>query len=81
MIGEDDTARLADFGIISVVMNLTDQWNTSKIRNSNRVGYMAPELLDLLFYRLDGNLTKEIDIYSLAMTAYEARSFCTARDH
>ena len=82
MIGEDYTARLADFGIMGFMIDPTDELATLKLSDSNRVGYMAPELLNPLQFKLrNSNPTKESDVYSLAMTAYGARSFRTARNH
>ena len=78
LIGEDDTACLADFGIIGVMMDPTDQVVTLKLHNFNGVRYMAPELLNPSGFSLP---TNESDVYSLAVTAYEARSFRTARDY
>jgi serine/threonine protein kinase len=43
---------------------------------------MAPELLDPpQFNLLNSNPTRESDIYSLAVTAYEVRSSHTAHGH
>ena len=82
MIGEDDTARLADFGIIGVMTDPTDELAACNLPNSNRVSYMAPELFDPSGFNLrSSNPTNKSDVYSLAMTAYEARSFRTACDH
>ena len=79
MIGEDDTAHLADFGIIG---DPSDEVAASKLNGSKLVGYMAPELLNPPQFNLQSsNPTNESDVYSLAMTAYEARSFRTACDH
>ena len=54
MIDESGTARLAEFGIRGVMMDPTDESVTLKLRGSNRVSYMAPELLIR-----NGNPTKE----------------------
>ena len=82
MIDEGDTARLGDFGLLGVMTDSTDEFDALKLYDSNRVGYMAPELfIPRQFNLQNSNPTNESDVYSLAMTAYEARSLRTARDH
>ena len=82
MIGEDDTARLADFGIIGVILDPADESATLKLYNSNRVRYMAPELLSPPQFRLpNSNPTKESDVYSFAMTTYQACSSLIVHNH
>ena len=83
MIDEGDTARLADFGVLGIMTDSTDGCVDSlTLLLSDRVGYIAPELLNPRQFNLqNSNPTKESDVYSLAMTAYEARPFRTARDN
>ena len=46
------------------------------------VRYMAPELLDHIQFHLpSSNPSKESDIYSLAMTTFEVRSFHASHDY
>ena len=72
MIDEKGVARLGDFGITGVITDPTvfePGYTTSK---PGVVRYMAPELLNpAQFHLQNSNPTKESDVYSLAMTAYE----------
>ena len=82
MIGEDDTARLADFGIIGVMIDPIDESAASELYSSDRVRYTAPELLSPSQFHLpNSNPTKESDVYSFAMTAYQACSSLIVHDH
>ena len=70
-----------DFGITGVITDPTvvepGSTTTSK---PGVVRYMAPELLNpSQFKLLNSNPTRESDIYSFAVTAYEVRSSRTVR--
>ena len=83
MIDKDGTARLRDFGIRGVITDPTvvkpGSTTTSK---PGVVRYMAPELLNPSQFNLqNSNPTKESDVYSLAMTAYEVASPYTLHGH
>ena len=83
MITDDGTAGLRDSGIIGCVTDPTvvesDPMETCWPYPAR---YMAPELLDPpLFSLLNSNPSKESDVYSFAMTAYEVRSFHTVHGH
>ncbi|KAF9647766.1 kinase-like protein, partial [Thelephora ganbajun] len=73
LISEGGIARLGDFGITGVITDPTvvepGSTTTSK---PGIVRYMAPELLNPpQFHLSNSNPSKESDVYSLAMTAYE----------
>ena len=73
MINEDGDARLGDFGVTGIITDPTvverDSMTTSKPGDTR---YMAPELLDPhQFGFKQSNPSKESDVFSFAMTAYE----------
>ncbi|KAF9645572.1 kinase-like protein [Thelephora ganbajun] len=73
LITEDGIARVGDFGITGVITDPTvvDPGSTTRSK-PGAVRYMAPELLNPLQFNFsDSNPSKESDIYSLTMTAYE----------
>ena len=75
MITEDGVARLADFGISSLATNPSIDNSGSMSVHNRKVCYMAPEQLEpSTFNRESANATKESDVHSFAMTAYEVRS-------
>jgi len=86
LITKDGAARLGDFGITGVITDPTvvepGSTTTSK---PGVVRYMAPELLNPTQFELqNSNPSKESDVYSLVMTAYETLTeilpFGNARD-
>lgn len=83
LITEEGDARLGDFGITSVITDPTlvepDSTTTFK---PGVVRYMAPELLNPSGFSLvNSNPSKESDVHSLAMTAYEVGSSHTIHCH
>ena len=83
LITEEGNARLGDFGITGVITDPTvvepGSTTTSK---PGVVRYMAPELLNPSQFGLtNSNPSKESDVYSLAMTAYEVSSPRPALGH
>ena len=82
MIGEDDTARLADFGFRCFIADPSIEVpDTETFYLPKGVCYMAPELLNPSQFHLpNSSPVKESDVYSFAMTAYEVCSFRTVRD-
>ena len=73
LITEEGNACLGDFGITGIITDPTivkpDSISTSKWGVTR---YMAPELLDPgLFGFKHSNPSKESDVYSFAMTAYQ----------
>ena len=77
LITEEGHARLGDFGIIRIITDPTlveRDSVTSSTPGASR--YMAPELLDPHQFRFKHtNPSKESDVHSFAMTAYEV--FCS----
>lgn len=80
MIDDGGAACIADFGIASIITDSTivDPDNTTT-PEPGVVRYMAPELLNPSQFHLQTSLpTKESDVYSLAVTAYEVGSVYAA---
>ena len=86
LIDQDGHARLADFGLLTIISDHT-YFNTS---SSNTTGgttrWMSPELLDPEQFGLDHNRpTKELDCYALGMVIYEVLTgqppFASLKDH
>lgn len=76
LITEGGTARIGDFGITGIITDPTvvEPRCTTGSRSPGLVRYMAPELLNPSQFNLaNGNPSKESDIYSFAMTAFEVR--------
>lgn len=80
LITQEGVARLGDFGMMGIVTDPTAVEPTSTtVPKPGVVRYMAPEILNPRQFGLDnGKPSKESDVYSLAMTAYEVRSPQTA---
>ena len=76
LITDGGVACLGDFGITGVITDPTVMESGSITTfEPDVVRYMAPELLNpSQFYLANSNPSKESDIYSLAMTTYEASS-------
>ena len=77
MITDDGIARLGDFGITGIVTDPTVvEPGSTTTTKPGVVRYMAPELLNPSQFGLaNSNPSKESDVYSLAMTAYEVCPF------
>ena len=72
MIDKNGVARLGDFGITGVITDPTVVELGDGTMSMPGARYMAPELLNpTQFHLQNSNPTKESDVYSLAMTAYE----------
>ena len=87
MITEEGNACIGDFGIAAIITDPAivelDSMTTSK---PGAVRYMAPELLAPFQFNLaDRGPSKESDVYSFAMTAYEVffpcLAVCVANEH
>ena len=85
MIDDDGVAHLGDFRITDIGMTHFNPGNGTVVGviKKGNVRYLAPELLfDLLKGGgLKKKFTKESDIYSFGMTAYEVRSSRIVHGH
>ena len=59
-------ARIADFGLATVVQNL-DSMRTASSQHGHTVRWAAPEVL------CEGTYSKEADVFSFAMVMIEVR--------
>ena len=75
LITEEGVACLADFGISGIITDPSIIPPSSTPPSTRGlVRYMAPEQMDpTRFGRTNSNPSKESDVHSLAMTAYEVR--------
>ena len=74
MITGDGVACLADFGISEIITNYTVEGPGSMVASKRGLRYMAPEQIrPSMINRTNGNASKESDVHSFAMTAYEVR--------
>ena len=72
MIDQDGHARLADFGLLTIVSDPTIFTASSSVVTSGTTRWMSPELLHPDQYGLkDSRPTKESDCYALGMVIYE----------
>ena len=68
LINKDGLARLADFGLLTVVSDPTNYTTPGSTAACGTVRWMSPELLDPdQFESSDGRPTKESDCYALGM--------------
>ena len=75
LITEEGNARLGDFGIIGIITDPTVmELGGTTTSKPGVCRYMAPELLNpSQFHLSNSNPSKESDIYSFAITAFEVR--------
>ena len=72
LIDEGGNARLADFGLLTIVSDSTLAATTSLSESSGTLRWMSPELLDpARFGAKNGRPTKESDCYALGMVILE----------
>ena len=72
LIDKDDRARLADFGLLTIVSDSTDTTTTSSSKSTGTTRWMSPELLDPdKFGFKNSRPTKESDCYALGMVLLE----------
>ena len=75
LIDQDCRARLADFGLLTIVSDSTYHTSSSIPGSAGTTRWMSPELLDpVRFGREDGRATKESDCYALGMVILEVLS-------
>ena len=72
LIDGDGHARLADFGLLTIVPDSTNSTTTSSSNSAGTMRWMSPELFDPERFGLkDKRQTKESDCYALAMVILE----------
>ena len=75
LIDKDGLARLADFGLLTIVSDPTNYTASSSVVARGTTRWMSPELLDPdQFESSDGRPTRESDCYALGMVIYEVLS-------
>jgi serine/threonine protein kinase len=75
MIDENGHARLADFGLLTFVSDLTNPTNSSSATNAGTTRWMSPELLHPeQFGFKQSQPTKKSDCYALGMVILEVLS-------
>ena len=86
LIDQDGHARLADFGLLTIVSDHTNFTTSSSAPSGGTTRWMSPELLHPERFGLDhGRPTKESDCYALGMVVYEVLTgqppFAPWKDH
>ena len=72
LIDQDGRARLADFGLLTIVIDSTYHTSSTTLKNSGTTRWMSPELLDPDRFGLgDSRPTKHSDCYALGMAILE----------
>ena len=72
LIDSDGHARLADFGLLTIVSDSTNSTTASSSNSAGTTRWMSPELFDPEQFGLEDNRrTKESDCYALAMVILE----------
>ena len=75
LIDKDGLARLADFGLLTIISDATNYTASSSVVARGTTRWMSPELLDPdQFGSSDGRPTKKSDCYALGMVIYEVLS-------
>ena len=75
LIDQTGRARLADFGLLTIVSDPTNPTASSSSAKGGTTRWMSPELLDPdQFSVKDSRPTKESDCYALGMVIYEVLS-------
>ena len=72
LIDQDGRARLADFGLLTIVLDSTHHTSSTTPKSAGTTRWMSPELLDPdRFGRENGRPTKDSDCYALGMVILE----------
>jgi serine/threonine protein kinase len=72
LIDQDRHARLADFGLLTIVSDHTNFMTSSSTLTGGTIRWMSPELLHPEQFGSDNGLpTKQSDCYALGMVVYE----------
>ena len=86
LIDQDRNARLADFGLLTVVSDHTNFTTQNSAPTGGTTRWMSPELLNPeQFGSANGRPTKASDCYALGMVIYEVLTgqppFAQSKDH
>ena len=72
MIDKDGNARLADFGLLTIVLDSTHPATTTSSEGAGSIRWMSPELLDPERFGCENaRHTRESDCYALGMVILE----------
>ena len=75
LIDQDGCARLADFGLLTIVLDSTHHTSSATPKSAGTMRWMSPELLDPdRFGNGDSRPTKHSDCYALGMVILEVLS-------
>jgi len=75
LIDETGQARLADFGLLTIVSDPTNLLSSSSYTQGGTARWMSPELIDPQRFGFENNRpTKKSDCYALGMVMYETIS-------
>jgi len=75
LIDQDGCARIADFGLLTIVSDSTYHTSSSAPKSAGTTRWMSPELLDPVRFGCgDGRPTRESDCYALGMVILEVLS-------
>lgn len=75
LIDKTDQARLADFGLLTIISDPTNLMSSSSFLQGGTVRWMSPELIDPQRFGLENNRpTKHSDCYALGMVIYQTIS-------
>jgi serine/threonine protein kinase len=72
MIGDDHQARLADFGLMTIISDSLSVYNTTTAQIRGTIRWMAPELLSPEDFGFDNcSPSRQSDVYAFGMVVYE----------
>jgi len=75
LIDQTGNARLADFGLLTIISDPTNRFSSSSHAQAGTARWMGPELIDPQRFGLkDNRPTKSSDCYALGMVIYETIS-------
>ena len=75
LIDETGQARLADFGLLTIVSDAANVLSSSSYTQGGSIRWMSPELIDAEHFRFQSGYPKKAsDCYALGMVIYETIS-------